>query len=430
MKRGKWRFRLHSLLFAGALLSAGAGAAVADDDLMPYKVLRSLQFVQDSVVQGDHSAAEMQRFILETIDKRLRASSPEVFEDPRNVDAALIYAMSGGNPDTLEYLVARDVDGNFDGRVVDALRKYFSGQGTLIAKGLADMTPEYRDTRIGPYLALVSGNIVLSSDVNAALGFFDQARLAAPGTIVEEAALRRSLAIAIESNMVERSLGFANRYARRFLHSPYASQFADLFVQLVVSHYGAVSQEAMDDTLALMDGARAREVYLRIARRAALAGKGDLARIAAAAAEKLAGETADGREALGSLYGNVAAIPSAGIGEAVKAIANIPDDQLSERDRALRDAAKVVAEEIMRTPVASSSTQASTGNVVSEQMRQAQESGQDDPQAPAVKDGETPATPGESAGQDVDGEHRSFVEKGRSQLDAIDALLKQEGMSR
>lgn len=59
-------------------------------------MLRSLQFVQDSVVRGDHSAADMQRFLLTRIDKRLRTAAPSDFEDPRNVDAALIYTMSGG----------------------------------------------------------------------------------------------------------------------------------------------------------------------------------------------------------------------------------------------------------------------------------------------------------------------------------------------
>lgn len=419
MKRAKRRLRLNSCLFIGALLFPGAAVAV-DDDLAPYKVLRSLQFVQDSVVQGDHSAGEMQRFILETIDKRLRAADPSVFEDPRNVDAALIYSMSGGNPATLEYLVARDVEGNFDSRVIDALRKYFNGQGTMIAKGLAGMVPEYLNTRIGPYLALVSGNIILSSDVNAALGFFDQARLTAPGTIIEEAALRRSLTISVESNLVPRAMASANRYVRRFLHSPYASQFADLFVQLVVTNYGVITRDDIASTLDLMDAARAREVYLRIARRATVAGKNDLAKLAAAEAEARASEAPDGREALGSLYGNVASISSADVGNAVKAIGQIPDDQLSERDKALRDAARAVAEQILQAPAAATSlTQVDAGKTTVEETKKT-----------AIAGETTPGSKAADARQAADDTHRSFVERGRSQLDAIDALLKQEGRTK
>jgi len=231
--------RLKLPLLCSALLAlglTGLGQSHAEDmeTIAPYKMLRSLQFVQDSVVLGDHSAAEMQRFMLATIDKRLRQADASVFDNTDNVDAALVYAMSGGNPATLEYLVARDVNGNFDNRVSEALRKYLGGKGVLIAKSLADMVPEYKDTKIAPYLALVAGNVTIVNDPVGALKFYDWARLSAPGTIVEEAALRRSLAVAVEAGMVERAAGYANRYARRFLHSPYASQFADIFVQLVV----------------------------------------------------------------------------------------------------------------------------------------------------------------------------------------------------
>src|SRR6478752_2200237 len=95
---------LLSLMLGLALTAPAVAVADEQEDLAPYKMLRSLQFVQDSVVLGDHSAAEMQRFMLGTIDQRLRSVDASVFDDDRNVDAALIYAMSGGNPQTLEYL--------------------------------------------------------------------------------------------------------------------------------------------------------------------------------------------------------------------------------------------------------------------------------------------------------------------------------------
>jgi chemotaxis protein MotC len=67
--------RIRSLLAAGLICATAApGLAIAQDaaDLAPYTMLRSLQFVQDSVVLGDHSAGEMQRFMLGTFDKRRR----------------------------------------------------------------------------------------------------------------------------------------------------------------------------------------------------------------------------------------------------------------------------------------------------------------------------------------------------------------------
>lgn len=207
------------LLATAVALAILPAQAVAQEDaaLAPYIMLRSLQFVQDTVVAGDHSAGEMQRFMLGKIDQRLRTADPAIFEDTRNVDAALIYAMSGGNPATLEYLVGRDVAGNFDSRVADALRKYLAGKGTLVAKSLGDMATEYRDQKIGAYIALVSGNVMVPTDPTGALAFYDMARLAAPGTIVEEAALRRSVAIAVDADLVDKGLDYSRKYARRFV---------------------------------------------------------------------------------------------------------------------------------------------------------------------------------------------------------------------
>ncbi|MFB9950180.1 chemotaxis protein MotC [Rhizobium puerariae] len=417
-----------SLLTAGLAVGAAfahPASAQNREDLAPYVMLRSLQFVQDSVVLGDHSAAEMQRFMLEKIDQRLRSADPSIFEDPRNVDAALVYAMSGGNPATLEYLASRDMAGNFDNRVADALRKYLNGKGTLAAKGLGEMAKEYRDEKIGPYLALVSGNVMVSTDPKEALFFYDWARLTAPGTIIEEAALRRSVAIAVDANMVEQALSYARKYARRFVHSPYASQFADFFVQLVVGHFGAVTEEDVDGAIEFMDADRRREIFLRIARAAAIAGKNDLARLASAKAEALAGNPTP--EALARLYGGLAGIPTHDVNAAMQAIADVPDDMLSPRDRALREAAKAVAEQVVSRPTAESFAQEKPINMPNTE----------DAKSPVVSPrneiaGPAAATEGPMAGTAAkfDPAFQTYVDSGRSKLNAIDEMLKEERPSK
>ncbi|WP_245282249.1 chemotaxis protein MotC [Rhizobium sp. LC145] len=392
-------------------------------DLAPHSILRSLQFVQDSVVLGDHSAGEMQRFLLAKMDERLRTADPSVFDDPRNVDAALIYAMSGGNPATLEYLASRDVAGNFDSRVADALRKYLSGKGTLVAKSMGAMATEYRDQKIGPYLALVSGNVSVANDPKEALAFYDWARLTAPGTIVEEAALRRSVAISLDAGLVDQGVAYSRKYARRFVHSPYASQFVDLFVDLVVKHYGQIHEEDLDATVAFMDADRRREVFLRIARAAAIAARSDLARLASERAEALAGAPTGGSEALARLYGGLANIPTGDVAEAMRSIADIPQEDLSPRDRALREAARTIAEQMLNPP-----TQASLGQAIPVNMN-----GTDDAGISAALPGDEVAGPAASGevspdgrAVEIDPEFQTFVDSGRSKLSAIDDLLKEE----
>ncbi|WP_415926413.1 chemotaxis protein MotC [Neorhizobium phenanthreniclasticum] len=412
-----------TLVFGAAF--AYPASAQDHGELAPYVMLRSLQFVQDSVVLGDHSAAEMQRFMLERVDQRFRAANPSIFEDPRNVDAALIYAMSGGNPATLEFLAARDIAGNFDSRIADALRKYLSGKGTLVAKSLGEMAKEYRDEKIGPYLSLVSGNVMVATDPKDALVFYDWARLTAPGTIIEEAALRRSVAITVDADMVEQALSYARRYARRFIHSPYASQFADFFVQLVVGHFGEITEEDIDGALEFMDVDRRREVFLRVARAAAIAGKNDLARLASAKVEALSGNPTP--EALARLYGGLADIPTNDIRAAMQAISDIPEETLSPRDRALREAAKVVAEQVVGWPTAESLAQEKPINMTNtEDAKSPVASPRNEIAGPAA----TTEDPTAGAAAKFDPAFQTYVDSGRSKLNAIDEMLKEENPSK
>ncbi|MBY3083425.1 chemotaxis protein [Rhizobium laguerreae] len=411
-----------------AMLSPAAANAQDPDDLAPYKMLRSLQFVQDSVVTGDHSAGEMQRFMLGTIDTRLRTVEPSIFDDDRNVDAALIYTMSGGNPQTLEYLIAHDVNGYFDNRVTDVLRKYLSGKGLLVAKTLQETAREYRDKKIGPYLALIGGNVLIATKPTDALDLYDQARLAAPGTIVEEAALRRSLAICVDKGMLDRGMAYSQRYVRRFLHSPYASQFADLFVTLVVGHDHDVKPQDVIDILSFMDAPRQREVYLRIARAAAISGKPELARMAVGRVQSLGG-TDNAFGPLADFYGGMAGLPTEDIDQAAKNVSGIDGNALSRRDQALQDAARSVAEQILRAPDPASLTQASNPNTDHQEITSEKAAAiATQPGAPGALPEPVPggvASTGQS--QDTDPSFNAFVTTNRSKLDEIDGLLAQEG---
>jgi chemotaxis protein MotC len=436
--------RLRRLFLMGSVLCGVAAAAIPAcaedlDDLAPYKMIRSLQYVQDTVALGDHSAMEMQRFLLSTIDERFRTADTAIFDDPRNVDAALVYAMSGGNPETLEFLIKRDVGGHFDSRLTDALRGYLSGRGSQSVKSLAEIFPEYKRARVGPYLALVSANSVIRKDPALALSYFDWARLVAPGTIVEEAALRRSVYVTSEAGWIDKSMVYANRYARRYLRSPYASQFADLFVKLAVDHFEAIKEEDILEVLSFMDVPRQREVYLRMARLAAISGKNKLASLAAERAQMLSEDGENTPRVLADLYSGLASVPSGDVSSAMESIIAIPDDKLSEKDRALKAAAKAVAEEVLRAPQASlAETEAVT---VPDQPEDASYSSLNeaetaersmDPQAGAE---ETPVVAAEpdkkneeqAAEAGIDPAFDTFVSSGRSKLDAIDALLKGEG---
>ena len=365
-------------------------------------MVRSLQFVQDSVVLGDHSAGEMQRHLLALIDERLRSADSSIFDDSRNVEAALIYGMSGGNPETLALLMRGDASKYFKPELAEALTIYFTGNPEKARGKLMRMLREHKGTRIEAYLTLVAANVTAPNDAQAALKLFDWSRLLAPGTIIEESALRRSTHIASRAGLVDEALDNAERYVRRFLHSPYASQFVDIFVYAVVEHSDQVDAERMEYILSLMDSHRQREIYLRMARMSTIAGKESLALLAANRAEALSGEKRDIVRDLAGFYAGVASVSSSNLTDAVEAIAKIPDAKLSDRDRALRDAARQIADEVTRQPKV---------------MEAAAPAAEADEKAEPMQKDSLESLP-------EDDPLRAFVASSRTTLDDIDKLLE------
>lgn len=443
--------------FATACLVLGIGFAAraeevkqdgVDPNLPIYKLVRSLEDVQDKIVAGDLKAADMQRFLIGMIDRRLRTANPDEFNDLRNVDAAMIYAMSGGNPATLDTLVSHDARGNFDTRLTNALLMYLGGKGGSANKTLDEIVPEYKSTTIGPYLALIAANVVMQKKPDLALTYFDWARLNLPGTIVEEAALRRSMIITVKKNDVETSIRFARLYLSRFPNSPYAAQVADQLVSLIDAHYDKIGNDRIAQTLVWLDGPRQQEIYLRVARKAAVTGRFEFAHWAAANALALSNGKDDNPAKLAELYLSLSSVPTADIADVKSAFAKIPDEMLGPDERRLRDAGAFILSEVERPAALESLTQAAPVKTDASKEAAAKPDSHTGPADPAAKEAKPPvaqpadakpadakaaavktadAKPGEAKVQEAsdakDGID-TFLSDSKAQLKAIDDLMK------
>ncbi len=96
--------------------------------MQPYQMVRSLQLVQDRIASGDHAALPMQNKLLEMIDARLRDAGKEDFADKRNFRAMLVYAMSGGNPATIEAVLLRLNLEQTDAKLAEGVLDYLQGR--------------------------------------------------------------------------------------------------------------------------------------------------------------------------------------------------------------------------------------------------------------------------------------------------------------
>ncbi|MGB6119113.1 MAG: chemotaxis protein, partial [Mesorhizobium sp.] len=174
-------------------LGAAVGVTSPSHALEPYQMVRSMQLIQDRVANGDHAAMPMQHRLLGMIDRRLREAEPSEFEDRRNLEALFVYAMSGGNPTTLDVVLSRLRPGTQqDAALARAIGFYLRGDVGNSINALKEIDPKIYPLESGPFIALVKGSVMVADRPDLAADLFDYARLQSPGTLVEEAALRRS----------------------------------------------------------------------------------------------------------------------------------------------------------------------------------------------------------------------------------------------
>jgi chemotaxis protein MotC len=347
------RRRIRAAALAAHCLAASAGAVLADDatELAPYQMVRSLQLVQDRIANGDQAALPMQRKLLEMIDERFRETDSEDFVDERNYQALLVYAMSGGNPATIDRLLARLHLNETNRALGSGIVAYLKGDISAARAALDPVDPLKLPPDLGAFFALVKGSISGPEDPAAALRMFDEARLLSPGTLVEEAALRRSIALDARSGNAAHFLRVSDLYVRRFLLSPYASQFADAFVAAVVTLHGGIDLDQVDQVIAGMDPERQKVIYLRLARRSAIDGISDLSAYASGRADAIRIDGADpASDPRALLYSSLAILTSDTVDQVLPKLKAIDPSRLSDSDRQLLAAAEAIAAEVTASP--------------------------------------------------------------------------------
>lgn len=418
--------RLAAILVTGLFLDAGAEAA----SMQPYQMVRSLQRVQDRIADGDHAALPMQQKLLGIIDNRMRKAAPDDFSDPRNLQALLIYGLSGGNPKTLELLFSKLSLNADESRLGNAIVRYALGDFAAARSVLQEIDPKSLPPEVGPPVALVSATVTARDNPLFAVRMLDEARLLSPGTLIEEAALRRSIPLAAALGDTERLARASEQYVRRFLRSPYATQFVDTFVAAVVELHETVDPGMVDDVTAQMSSEQARIVYLRLARKSAIEG---YERLLAFASQKAMAhsEGADGdSDPRAVLYANMASVSSDNVDDVLAALNGIERDRLSSADRELLDAATAIAKAVLDEPRHTSAVTPHPEPTPAEAGLPEEAAIEDNGIVENEQNATAPASPGTDdlvfPGDPVNEEADGYLKEMRSKLEDIDALLEEE----
>ena len=338
-----------------ALLSAGPlpAAEVRPDGIPPFEMVRTLQTLQAQIAGGNATAVAAQRELLSVMEKTFLAADPLVWRDGRNARAAVTFTLSGGSPRLMRSLLALDPPIAIEADLAAGALAYIENREDEARKRLLPLDARSLPMSLGGQVALVQASLVAREDLPKAIGLLDDARLLMPGTLVEEAALRREVFLVAQTGNLDRFEFLSQQYLRRFGTSVYAEDFRQRFAT-AIARLGIADGDdrfpRLEAILKSSDPENQRALFLQLAQAAVVHGKLGTARSAAADAAALA--TIGSHDAMrAGLYDAAASIlPGKDIVEVSKRLASLNRRQLGRRDADLLDAAITVAAAVGEVP--------------------------------------------------------------------------------
>jgi chemotaxis protein MotC len=276
---------------------------------------------------------------------------PAKLDRPKLCRSRLAFSLSGGDPGILESILRLGVAQENE-RLVQGALAYARGRGGEAHELIGDISALTLDPLIAGHVALVQAELIANLNPGRAIALLDEARLMAPGTLVEEAALRRQVSLVAAAGHPERLEALSGQYLRRFPRSFYAGNFKQQFAaELVGRKAAALDTAKLDAALLPLAASEQRDLYLLIATEAIARGRMELVRHAAGKALRRADrETPQHMRA--RTYEAAAMIVTGDFEAGFAVLEGVDRAKLEGEDAELLDAALSVAEHIRQLPAA------------------------------------------------------------------------------
>jgi chemotaxis protein MotC len=218
--------------WASAAVALIAPATAFADSANLVDMVDDLRRIQLQIAQGDKAAYPAQLNQLKTMGAAIAAAQPETWKDRRQADSLVIYILSGGSLADLAPLLKGDAVVESERALARGALAYVTNHEADAMSLLGKQDLNALDARLAGEVAFARSVLETKRDAKAAVELLDWARLLAPGGLVEEAALRREIALLAEAKDVGRAAMLTRQYATRFAASLYA---ADFFRDLAVA---------------------------------------------------------------------------------------------------------------------------------------------------------------------------------------------------
>lgn len=294
---------LRSAILAATLAAANLAAAEAEPGALS-NLADELQRIQARLAAGDKGAYPDELKQLKAMSAVVAAAKADVWGNRREVDSLVLYVLSGGALTDVAPLVKGEIILDSERGLARGAVAYITNHEADALELLGKLDLNALDLRIAGPVAFALSVLKTKRDPKAAAFLLDWARLVAPGGLVEEAALRREIALIAEAGDTPRVATLTRQYATRFGASPYA---VDFFRELAraIARFGLADDLAnfqlLSDAAASLPPEGRRDFLLTLAKAAIINARFDAA--ASAGAEALRGAPANSQdEARARLY--------------------------------------------------------------------------------------------------------------------------------
>ncbi|HRO50204.1 hypothetical protein [Hyphomicrobium sp.] len=320
----------------------------------PYILIRALRSVQDEVAAGSTAAHENQRKILRDLGSQLRGLPVQVWDDVRNVRAAVFFALSGGDPAILKIVIGRTKTPYVKRRLLRGALAYGEGRQRDALGLLHPIKARDLDPVLGGMVALIQGTLLARTSPKEAIQRLDEARLLAPGTLIEESALRQEILLIAREGELDRFDVLTDQYSRRFPNSLFAQNFRRQFFAGVARQDFKRASEWISRTQTELMKVPAGErvgLYLAIAQEATKGGNLDIAKFASEKARELS-HAGSRQMARALLYEGAARVATDEFESGVALLRQVDLSALDGADREIHAAALAVSRSVGAWPEA------------------------------------------------------------------------------
>lgn len=287
-----WTKPVLGLVVAAISMSQALGQqkGAQPESKQPFEIVRSIQAIQDQIVRGNASARAKLPKLMEQISERLLAKDPDVWREPRNARAAVIYTLSGGQARVVRKVIETGKSPELELELMRGALAYVEGREADAKNILSKMEATALPPSTAGHVAIIQAALVAKENPGQAIRLLDQARVLAPGTLVEETALRRELVLADEIADIDKFAFLSSEYIWRFPNSAYFESFRQRFVASAI-RFGLTIKPTqfpqLEDLVGQFNSSGQLGLYLMLAQKAIVDGKPGAARFAAAKAIQL-----------------------------------------------------------------------------------------------------------------------------------------------